>query len=131
MVVLARAVVTPERGVADDFRGRPGKRQVTVLSREGWQAACEASGEAFDWTVRRANLFVEGIDLRESAGRVIEIGTLRLLVTRETDPCERMAEHSVALEQALRQAWRGGVCCRVVDGGEIALGDEVVLSDGD
>ena len=131
MVCLERASVTLEAGVADDFRGKPGKRQVTVLSREGWQAACAESGESLDWTARRANLYVEGVDLSESAGRILEIGALRLLITRETDPCARMAEISPALEQALAKEWRGGVCCRVIEAGEIAVGDSVELADGD
>ena len=131
MVALERAAVTRENGVADDFRGKPGKRQVTVLSKEGWAAACLASGEALDWTVRRANLLVEGLDLRKSTGCILAIGDLRLLITRETDPCERMAEVSPALERALLEEWRGGVCCRVLEAGKIAVGDPVELIHAD
>ncbi len=131
MRMLTQAAVSLEGGVAGDFRGKPGKRQVTVLSREGWQAACDASGEAFDWTVRRANLYIEGVDLRRSVGRVLEVGHLRLLITRETDPCERMAEVSPALERALLDEWRGGVCCRVIEAAKIGVGDRVELVDAD
>ncbi len=124
MIELERAGVTPERGVADDFRGAPGKRQVTVLGREGWEAALRECGLDLPWTARRANLLVEGLDLERSAGRLLAIGPVRLRVTRETDPCERMAEIDPALERALRPRWRGGVCCRVEQGGEIAPGEE-------
>ena len=131
MELLNHACVTLGQGVANDFRGKPSKRQVTVLAKEGWEAACAVSGTIFDWTVRRANLYIEGVNLRESEGRVLEIGNLRLLVTRETDPCERMGEVSEALEKALLEDWRGGVCCRVIQAGEISLGDAVELKDVD
>ncbi len=129
MQLMQTAAVTLEKGVADDFRGKPGKRQVTVLSREGWQAACNAAGVVLPWTVRRANLLIEGLDLKETQGRMLKIGDLQLLITKETDPCERMEEAYEGLFQALAVDWRGGVCCRVLQGGEIALGDGVELID--
>ncbi|NOY63636.1 MAG: MOSC domain-containing protein, partial [Gammaproteobacteria bacterium] len=71
---LERAQVTMASGVAGDFRGRPGQRQVTVLAREEWQAACTEVGEALPWLARRANLYIEGVALHESVGSVLHIG---------------------------------------------------------
>src|SRR5688572_33282992 len=48
-------------GVAGDARGRRPGRQVTVLFREGWEAACRDLGVTLPWTTRRANLLVEGL----------------------------------------------------------------------
>ena len=124
---LLTTSVTLEKGVADDFRGKPGSRQVTVLSREGWLAACEAAGVELDWTERRANLLIEGLDLQESAGQLLGIGDVRLLITKETDPCERMEEAYAGLYEAMLPEWRGGVCCRVVRAGQINVGDRVGL----
>ncbi len=129
LVSMHSAAVTLEKGVADDFRGRPGKRQVTVLSREGWQAACQTVGVDLDWTARRANLLIEGLDLQQSAGRVLSIGDVKLLITKETDPCERMKEVHAGLYDALLPQWRGGVCCRVIQAGQIRVGDSVELLD--
>lgn len=129
MVTLQNSVVTVEHGVANDFRGKPGKRQVTVLTREGWEAACAAVGEARGWHERRANLYIEGLELCQSQGRILQIGELRLQITQETDPCERMEQLTPGLFAALAQGWRGGVCCRVLTAGQIAVGDKVVLID--
>lgn len=129
MVTLQSAVVTVDHGIANDFRGKPGKRQVTVLTREGWESACAAAGEAHPWHERRANLYIEGLELHQSQGRVLQIGALRLLITQETDPCKRMEQLSSGLFAALAQEWRGGVCCRVIATGEIKIDDEVVLID--
>jgi MOSC domain-containing protein YiiM len=129
MVSLTTAVVTLEQGVADDFRGKPGKRQVTLLTREGWEAACAAADVEHPWHERRANLFIEGLELQQSQGRVLQIGELRLLITQETDPCNRMEQLSPGLFAALAPEWRGGVCCSVIAAGEITVGDEVMLID--
>lgn len=122
--------VTPERGIEGDCRGRPGKRQVTVLSLESWQVACAEVNADLHWTTRRANLLVEGLTFGpESVGKVIRIGELQLLITRETDPCRRMDQAHPGLKRALLPDWRGGVCCRVVNGGRIAVGDHVEIID--
>ena len=134
MLELPRAAVTAAQGVADDLRGRPGRRQVTVLSLEAWQAACAAAGRPdLPWTARRANLLVTGIDLAAvnqaaaagADGAVLRIGAVELEVTGETAPCERMEEACPGLLAALAVGGRGGVTCRVRRGGGLAAGDPV------
>ncbi|MEQ8802285.1 MOSC domain-containing protein [Haliea sp.] len=123
MVACDRALVTPERGVEGDFRGKPGRRQVTVLSSESWARACAELGEALPWMTRRANLLVSGLEFTPAhVGSSLRIGDLVLQITRETDPCERMDQARPGLRAALDPDWRGGVCCRVIVGGEITLG---------
>lgn len=128
MEELNQVNVSCENGVEGDFRGKPGKRQVTVLSLDSWQDACGEVGETLLWTIRRANLLVEGIRFSErNVGDVIAIGSLQLQITRETDPCPRMDEQFQGMTQALRPEWRGGVCCRVLSDGDIQLGNSVQL----
>ncbi|MCF6325629.1 MAG: MOSC domain-containing protein [Gammaproteobacteria bacterium] len=127
MQELASAHVTATSGVADDFRGKPGNRQVTVLSIEDWQSACKEINQTLPWSTRRANLYIEGIDLYNTAGQHLHIGQLVLLITRETDPCKRMQEAHEGLFEALAKQWRGGACCRVIQEGEIATGSQVEL----
>jgi MOSC domain-containing protein YiiM len=122
-------LISPDAGVAGDFRGRPGKRQVTVLSETAWQQACDAVGEVLPWTTRRANLLLSGISFgSEDVGKIMRIGDVQLEITREADPCKRMDEARPGLKQALSPDWRGGVCCRVLQGGRITLGDAVKLT---
>ena len=68
METLERADVSKETGVAEDFRGRRGKRQVTVISARSWREACRDLGQELPWTTRRANLLVEGLDLPDTTG---------------------------------------------------------------
>ena len=87
------ATVTIEAGIEGDYRGAiTGLRQITVLSREAWEVTCNELNVPVDWTARRANLFVEGVDLQETTGQQFRIGEVVLEVTGETTPCSRMDE---------------------------------------
>lgn len=136
---LARIVVNRAEGLHGDFRGavRPGKstrRQVSLIEAESWAAAMAdlrlTGEEALPWHVRRANLLVEGLRLPREPGAVIAIGaSLRIETTCECDPCSRMEEIALGLKAALMPDWRGGVLGRVLDDGEIAVGDEVRIEE--
>ena len=127
MTHVAKARITEAAGVEGDFRGRPSPRQVVVVGREGWEAACHELGVELDWTLRRGNLYVEGVALRESTGAQLRIGDALLLVTGECDPCWVMDKQHEGLRKALGPEWRGGVACRVLRGGDVAVGDDVQL----
>ena len=126
----ASAQVSVERGIEGDFRGKPGDRQVVVLGREGFEAACRELGVELEWTLRRANLYVEGVALRGAVGARLEIGAAQLEITGECDPCHVMDKQHPGLRAALKPEWRAGVTCRVVRGGAIAVGDAVHVADG-
>ncbi|GGQ25881.1 MOSC domain-containing protein [Shewanella litoralis] len=124
------ANVTVERGVENDIFGRPGKRQVTVMSQQQWQLACEQINADLDWLTRRANLLISGYQFSMAdVGKVISIGTdLKLQITGETDPCKKMEMAHPGLEQALLPDWRGGVTCRVIQAGLIQPDDLVTVA---
>ena len=131
MEILEDAEVSEHTGVAEDFRGKPGNRQVTVVSAEAWAATCEDLGQQIPWTTRRANLLVEDVQLPRRSGDVIEVGSVRLLITMEVDPCSRMEEQYDGLKAALTPDWRGGVACTVLQGGSVRLGDNVYIVEAD
>lgn len=126
MLEIEQVEITCENGVVPDFRGKPGKRQVTLLSLQSWQDACDELGAVLPWTYRRANILIDG--LRFSAidvGRIIRIGEAELQVMIETDPCPRMDAQHQGLTAALTPNWRAGVCCKVLKGGTVQVGDAV------
>ncbi len=129
MLETEQAEITTAAGIVGDFRGKPGARQVTLLSSEDWSSSCEAVGQPLPWTVRRANLLVEGIRLFLTTDSIIRIGEISLQVTSETDPCSRMDEALPGLRDALAPNWRGGVCCRVLTGGTVKRGASVTLEE--
>jgi len=128
MQTKSETMVSKVAGVEHDSRGKPGKRQVTVLSLQQWLLACDEVGTTLPWTVRRANLLVDGVSFDSSmVGQQIKIGQLILLVTGETDPCPKMDAQHQGLTHALTPDWRGGVCCRVIADGRVKINDDVQI----
>ena len=132
MEELACGAITVDRGLEGDHKGpKFPRRRITVLAREAWEEALaelsrrEGTEVRLPWTVRRANLLVEGVWLPRVRGGVIQIGPVRLEITNETNPCRRMEEAFPGLLKALHPEWRGGVTCEVLEGGIVSIGDEV------
>lgn len=115
--------ISVEAGVDGDARGRKANRQVTVLFRDGWEDACRELGNDLDWTTRRANLYLDGVVRPQAGGGRIIIGDVVLEVVMETAPCHLMERAQAGLRNALTPDWRGGVCCKVLSGGRIGVGD--------
>lgn len=118
------AIAVAGRGLLGNAE-QGGRRQVTVLGAEAWARAEADLGCAVDPVVRRANLLVGGVDLRDSRDRVLRIGSCRILVRGELRPCRLMDDAVGGLCAALDPEWRGGVHGEVLTGGEIAVGDPV------
>jgi MOSC domain-containing protein YiiM len=102
-----------------------GKRQVTILSSDAWNRVRDELGVHVEPAARRANLFVEGIELERSRGRTLLVGNVRIQIRGETRPCEQMERAHPGLRVTLGPDWRGGVYGEVLDDGDIAVGDAV------
>lgn len=122
------ASVTFENGVGQDSRGKKrNKRQVTIMTNENWHSSCKELGKVIPWTTRRANILVEGIELKDKKGCQLKIGSVIVEITGELEPCNRMDEQFEGLTKILAKDWRGGVTCKLIQEGEIFLNDEVEL----
>ena len=133
MEEIEQGLVTVARGLDGDHKvAKFPRRQITILAREAW---AEALAELTDlagpvplpWTVRRANLLVDGVLLPRGAGSLVRVGCVLLEVTAQTYPCRRMEQAHPGLLKALAPDWRGGVTARVVEGGLIRTGDGVTI----
>lgn len=125
MELLAEAAISLDKGVEGDPRGHKKGRQVTVMSREAWHEACAQLGKELDWTTRRANVLVEGVDLAFTKHRKLRIGGVHFTIAMQTQPCFLMDEFESGLRDALKPDWRGGACCTVDTAGIIRVGDAV------
>lgn len=109
----------------DGNANQGGKRQVTILEREVWEALMASLGGDLSPARRRANLLVSGVRLEASGGRILRVGGHRIRILGETRPCERMDEALRGLRAAMTGNWRGGAYGEVLDDGEIEVGDSV------
>jgi len=122
---MERASVRSNHGLVGNAE-RGGRRQVTVLSAEDWEAANAQAGSELDPSARRANILVTGLgDLVESTGQVLKVGGARIQVTGETRPCSLMDAAHQGLRAAMEVSWRGGVHGIVLNDADLAVGDEV------
>jgi len=122
------ATLVPGRGLAGNAN-QGGRRQVTLISEEGWAKALETLGNVVEPAARRANLMVAGVELVATRGKVLRVGPCRLRIWSECAPCEQMDEARPGLKSALRPDWRGGACAEVLEGGEIRVGDAVAWEE--
>ncbi len=119
-----RARLVAGSGLAGDaHQGR--KRQVTLLSADAWDEVRRELGSDIDPQLRRANLFLRGLDLAHSQGRILRIGGCRIEIQGEVRPCRRIGQAHPGLRAALAPDWRGGAYGAVLDDAEIAVGDPV------
>lgn len=107
-----------------------GRRQITVIEKERWDAMMLELGDAdVDPSARRANVLVSGCDLADSRHRVLRLGDVRIEIGGETRPCERMDEAYPGLRRAMAPPWNGGVYGIILDDGAIRVGDPVELEE--
>jgi MOSC domain-containing protein YiiM len=99
-----------------------GKRQVTLLASDMWG---DVTAELLmpDPSIRRANLLLSSIDLRDSRDRTLRIGAVRIRIYGETRPCWQMDEAVPGLRRALSVPWGGGAFGEVLDDGVVRIGD--------
>src|SRR4051812_25962216 len=79
MDAVERAMLDADRGIRGNAN-RGGRRQVTIIARERWDAIMATLGLDLDPSTRRANLMISGLDLEKSRGRILRIGNVRLRI---------------------------------------------------
>ena len=122
------AAATPRESVTaiagHGFEGcahaNPPKREVLFVSAEHLDAL-----ELEPGTIRE-NVTVAGDDVEQwPIGQRVQVGEALFEITMVCDPCERMEAIRPGLRAKL--AGKRGMLACVVDGGELAVGDEITL----
>ena len=100
----------------------PPKREVLFVSQQ------HLDGLQLEPGVIRENITVAGDDVEQwPIGQRVRAGGALFEITMVCDPCERMDQ----IRDGLRQELEGkrGMLARVVESGEVAVGDEIVLAE--
>lgn len=117
------------QGLEGDRYAKDGKRQVTLLQAEHLPVIAALLGwtEPPDAALLRRNLVVAGVNLLALKGTRFRVGEALLEATGACHPCSRMEEvFGPGGYSAVRG--HGGITARIVGGGTIRRGDEVVPS---
>ncbi len=122
--VVESVCLDPTSGVVGDrYSGRSGSRHVTLIQRENLAAIAAHLG--LDKVVPeqlRRNIVVSGINLLALKDRPFRLGGALLEMTGDCHPCSRMEEiFGPGGYNAVRG--HGGITARVLQGGEVRLGD--------
>jgi MOSC domain-containing protein YiiM len=126
MTEVESADASTEGGLSGDrYKGGSGKRGITLIQAEHLPAIAALSGRDIVPALLRRNVVVSGIPLIALKERRFRIGDVVFEGTEPCDPCSRM---EAALGPGGYNAMRGmgGLCARIVSGGNFRVGDEVV-----
>src|SRR3990172_10845462 len=108
-----------DRGFEGCRHSRTGsRRQVLLVESETLESFGLAPGQV------KENITTRGVRLNDlAAGQRLGLGQSVLEVTGPCEPCARMDEIRMGLQQELHG--RRGILCRVVEGGRILRGDAI------
>ena len=122
MQEVESATATADRGLEGCRHARPGsRRQVLIVDSEALHSFGLQPGQI------KENITAQGLRVSDLAkGQRIEIGQAVLEVTGPCDPCSRMDEIRMGLQQEL--LGQRGTLCRVIASGRIQRGDAIQLA---
>ena len=123
MEELLEAHALEDVGLDGCAHARPqGKRQVLLMDQETLDGFELAPG------IVRENVTTAGLDVNGLAiGQRLLIAEVELVVSAVCDPCEQIEALRPGLQAAIEG--RRGMLCKVVRGGRLRRGDEIVLME--
>jgi MOSC domain-containing protein YiiM len=137
MVELDRVTAHAGRGLEGDryhegtgeWSDHPGDgRGLTLVSAEAIEEAnAEHPGLDVTPSDTRRNITVRGVDLDGLIGREFRIGDVRCLGVRRAEPCTYL-QGLIGRPILPALVHRAGLRADILEGGEIAIGDEVVAT---
>jgi len=115
-----RVLAIESQGFEGCAHANPPRREVLFASKEHLDAVGVEPGAI------RENVTVAGADVQSwPVGQRVRVGEALFEITMVCDPCERMDQLRTGLRALLDD--RRGMLAHVVEGGEVAVGDEIVL----
>lgn len=116
-------------GVRGDH-GYGRSRHVTIVFADDYEAAAREVGvPGLDPKGRRANVVVTGRDGCRFVGWRLRLGNTLLEARGIVAPCPVMDEAHPGMMEALKPEGRGGIWCRVLEGGILRPGDDLEALD--
>ena len=125
MQPVSEAKTEKNKGLVGDTNFGRSKRQVTFIEKEVFDLLRDRLGDSIGPEMRRANFMVTGVELKETVGRILSVGDLKVKISGETKPCKIMDDACQGLREALVDEWKGGVYGCVLNDAVVKMGDPV------
>ena len=126
---LEKVNISIENGLeGDHYKGSSQKRQVTLIQAEHLNAVAALLGkDKIDPLLTRRNIVVSGVNLLAFKNMQFQIGKDVILeMTGACHPCSQMETNfGAGGYNAMRG--HGGITAKVIQGGEIKIGDKIKL----
>lgn len=124
---VERVEVEAGKGIVGDRYHGTKHRHVTVQSLDALAEAAEIYGHDVPPHLTRRNLTIDHGVVPREPGALIRVGPVLLQVVRVAAPCKLLDDTiGPGAHHAMRH--RGGSVCRVLEGGDVAVGDPVDLT---
>ena len=120
----------PETGLEGDHfkKSSTGKRQVTLIQQEHLDVVARILGKSeIPPELLRRNIVVSGINLLALKQQQFQVGEVLLETTGICAPCSRMEENLGAGGYNSMRG-HGGITAKIIQGGQIKIGDTVCLA---
>jgi MOSC domain-containing protein YiiM len=127
---VSEVTAKPDTGLEGDHfkKSSSGKRQVTLIQQEHLDVVARILGKkeiAPEWL--RRNIVVSGINLLALKHQQFQVGEVLLETTGICAPCSRMEENLGAGGYNSMRG-HGGITAKILQGGQIKIGDIVRLA---
>ncbi|MDG2095156.1 MAG: MOSC domain-containing protein [Phycisphaerales bacterium] len=123
---LETVLAVAGEGLVGDRYRRSGKpdQEITLIESEQLDWFQQEHGMTFPPAQTRRNILTRDIRLNELVGRRILIGGAVIEGMRLCEPCKTLQERT-GLPVLPAMINRGGLNCRIIQGGEIRIGDAI------
>ena len=126
MRTVERVEVEAGKGIVGDRFHGTRHRHITIQSLEELAEAERRHGQPIDPALTRRNVTISTGAIPRKPGHRWSVGAIDLEVVRDAAPC-KLLEDELGRDARLALSRRAGVVCRVLSGGDLTVGDTVVL----
>ncbi len=126
-----QVMVSTNFGIEGDYRsGKYQIGQITLVEAEIMDTVSCELGYNIPAGASRRQIMVGGIMLNELIGQNLRLGPVLVRVEDKCNPCNNMEKRiGSGAKDAMND--RGGIRCRVIEGGELRVGDKITIEDSD
>jgi len=124
-----QVMVRTNFGIEGDYRsGKYQIGQITLVEAEIMDTVSRELGYEIPAGASRRQIMVRGITLNELIGQNLRLGAVLVRVEDKCNPCNNM-EKRIGHGAKDAMNGKGGIRCRVIDGGKFQVGDKITVED--